>query len=74
MWCNRDGGTQGFCLGCNRHLTEQAPGAADAFVHLRDLAGNKELAQRLKEHEDRLERKLAAHDQTIADIWMRSAS
>jgi hypothetical protein len=40
-----------------------------AFVQLRDLlAGNKELAHRLKELEERLERKLAGHDKTIVDI------
>ena len=40
-----------------------------AFVQLRDLlAGNKDLAQRLKELEHRLERKLAGHDKAIADI------
>jgi hypothetical protein len=34
-----------------------------AFVQLRDLlAGNKELAHRLKELEERVERKLAGHD------------
>lgn len=40
-----------------------------AFVQLRDLlAGNRELAQRLRELEQRLERKLAAHDVAIAEI------
>jgi hypothetical protein len=40
-----------------------------AFVQLRDLlAGNRELAQRLRELEQRLERKLASHDVAIADI------
>ncbi len=40
-----------------------------AFVQLRDLlAGNRDLAQRLTELEQRLERKLAAHDEAIADI------
>lgn len=40
-----------------------------AFVQLRDLlAGNRELSQRLRELEQRLERKLAIHDETIADI------
>ncbi len=40
-----------------------------AFVQLRDLlAGNKDLARRLKELERRLTRKLADHDQAIADI------
>jgi ATP-dependent Clp protease ATP-binding subunit ClpA len=40
-----------------------------AFVQLRDLlAGNKVLAQRLRELERRLESKLAAHDEAIADI------
>jgi len=40
-----------------------------AFVRLRDLlAGNKELAQYLKDLERRLTRKLADHDQAIADI------
>jgi hypothetical protein len=40
-----------------------------AFVQLRDLlAGNKELAQRLRELERRLESRLAAHDVAIADI------
>ena len=40
-----------------------------AFVQLRDLlAGNKELAQRLRQLEQRLERRLDAHDAAIADI------
>lgn len=40
-----------------------------AFVRLRDLlASNKELAQRFADLERRLERKLAVHDQAIADI------
>ena len=40
-----------------------------AFVQLRDLlAGNKELAQYLKDLERRLTRKLADHDQVIAEI------
>lgn len=40
-----------------------------AFVQLRDLlAGNKELARGLKDLERRLTRKLADHDQAIADI------
>jgi hypothetical protein len=40
-----------------------------AFVQLRDLlAGNKVLALRLRELERRLESKLAAHDEAIADI------
>ncbi len=40
-----------------------------AFVQLRDLlAGNKELARRLKDLERRLERRLDTHDQAIAGI------
>jgi hypothetical protein len=40
-----------------------------AFVQLRDLlAGNKELALRLTELEQRLERKLAGHDKAIVEI------
>ena len=40
-----------------------------AFVQLRDLlAGNKEVAQRFRELERRLEKRLAAHDVAIADI------
>jgi hypothetical protein len=40
-----------------------------AFVQLRDLlAGNKDLARRLKELERRLTRKLTDHDQVIAEI------
>jgi hypothetical protein len=40
-----------------------------AFVKLRDLlTGNKELARQLKDLERRLERKLAAHDDAIAEI------
>jgi hypothetical protein len=40
-----------------------------AFVRLRDLlASNKELARRFADLERRLERKLATHDQAIADI------
>ena len=40
-----------------------------AFVKLRDLlTGNKELARHLKVLERRLERKLAAHDEAIAEI------
>jgi len=40
-----------------------------AFVQLRDLlAGNRELAQRFRELQRRLERKLASHDVAIADI------
>jgi ATP-dependent Clp protease ATP-binding subunit ClpA len=40
-----------------------------AFVQLRDLlAGNKELARRLKDLERRLERRLDDHDQAIAAI------
>jgi hypothetical protein len=40
-----------------------------AFVQLRDLlAGNKELARRLNDLEQRLERKLTTHDQAIAGI------
>jgi hypothetical protein len=40
-----------------------------AFVQLRDLlAGNKELARRLRELERRVERKLAGHDKAIAEI------
>ena len=40
-----------------------------AFVRLRDLlAGNKELAQHLRELERRVQRKFAAHDVAIADI------
>ena len=40
-----------------------------AFVQLRDLlAGNKELARRLVDLERRLTRKLADHDQAIANI------
>src|SRR5882762_5305638 len=40
-----------------------------AFVQLRDLlAGNKELARRLRELERRVERKLAGHDKAIAEF------
>lgn len=40
-----------------------------AFVRLRELlASNKELAQRLDELEQRIERKLATHDQAIAGL------
>jgi DNA-binding PadR family transcriptional regulator len=40
-----------------------------AFVRLRDLlSSNKELAQRFADLEQRLERKLAMHDQAIAAI------
>ena len=40
-----------------------------AFVQLRDLlTGNKDLARRLKDLERRLERKLAVHDEAIAEI------
>jgi hypothetical protein len=40
-----------------------------AFVQLRELlAGNKELARRLDQLEQRLERKLVTHDQAIAGI------
>lgn len=40
-----------------------------AFLQLRDLlAGNRELAQQLRELERRLERKLAVHDEAIANI------
>lgn len=40
-----------------------------AFVQLRDLlASNKELAKRVDELESHLTKKLAAHDQTIAEI------
>jgi hypothetical protein len=40
-----------------------------AFVQLRDLlAGNKELAQRLRELDQRLEMRLSAQDETIAEI------
>jgi uncharacterized protein with von Willebrand factor type A (vWA) domain len=40
-----------------------------AFVQLRDLlAGNKELAQRFADLQQRLERRLDTHDQAIAGI------
>lgn len=40
-----------------------------AFVQLRELLNsNKELARRVDELEDRLEKKLAAHDEAIAEI------
>jgi CHASE3 domain sensor protein len=40
-----------------------------AFVRLRELlSGNKELARRFDELEQRLERKLTTHDQAIAGI------
>ena len=40
-----------------------------AFVQLRDLlAGNKDLARRLKDLERRLQRQLDDHDQAIVDI------
>jgi hypothetical protein len=40
-----------------------------AFVQLRELlAGNKELARRLDELEQRLERKLSSHDEALAGI------
>ena len=40
-----------------------------AFVQLREvLATHKELAKRLDELESRIERKLATHDQALADI------
>lgn len=49
--------------------TEVSVYVVRAFVQLRDLlAGNKELARRLKDLERRLERRLDDHDQAIAEI------
>ena len=49
--------------------TEVSVYVVRAFVQLRDtLIAHKELAKRLVELESRIERKLSAHDQTIAGI------